>query len=171
MHPSTRGAIRPAILAAGVAAALAACSANPPAPATLPAPSATRTPTPPASAAPARPLGDTSTPPALDGPGRILLQAADRTGSAQLGVVPRIRPGSLTLAVACSGPGTITVDLSGIASYSGVDCGGDSPGQYDVMDMSTAYTQVRVSVRGASSAHWAVTLAWSPTTSPQPDQN
>ncbi|WP_133259813.1 hypothetical protein [Streptacidiphilus pinicola] len=156
-----RQVIRPAILAVGLAA-LAGCSGNPSAPATHAAAG---------SAAPARPISDTSTPPALDGPGQVLLQAAGRNGSAELGTVPRIQPGTLTLVVACSGPGTITVDLGGIASYSGVDCDGDSPGQYDVMERDSASSQVRVSVRGASSDHWAVTLGWSPTTSPQPTQN
>jgi hypothetical protein len=95
----------------------------------------------------------------LPQPGKILFQAADKSGSAQLTVIPKIDPGTLGIVALCSGPGKITVDMGKIASFT-VGCGRNNPGVYNVVALGSARNSVPISVQATSGNTWALTLGW-----------
>ena len=94
--------------------------------------------------------------------GKVLFQTADKHGSAQLTVIPRIGRGTLGVVALCSGPGKITVDMGKIASFT-VGCGTNSPGVYNVVGLGSARSSVLLSVQANSGNTWALTLGWSST--------
>ncbi|SEM40111.1 hypothetical protein [Streptacidiphilus jiangxiensis] len=102
---------------------------------------------------PSRPIG-------LDLPGKVLLQVAGRTGSAQPAVVPRVEPGTLSVEVECTGPGKITVRLGAVMWFD-VDCAPGTPGTHNEIVLDNALTDVAVSVHGAAADTWALALGWS----------
>jgi len=127
-----------------------------------PAPAGTATTAPPAAARPAASVApaevDPRRPLSLPDHQKVLVRVQGGHGSERVATIARIPRGTLGVAVACDGPGTVVVHLGAVADVTAA-CGA-GPGVYDEIALDGAKAAVAVSVTGAMANEWALAVGW-----------
>lgn len=95
---------------------------------------------------------------------KVLFRTQGQRGPEELTTLARISQGTLGVQVVCSGPGRIRVRLGAIASFE-ADCGSGAA-VYNEIALTSARNDVTVSVAGAPTDEWALSLSWTPVIAP-----
>ena len=86
-----------------------------------------------------------------------LVQAGNRTGSAQLALLSHVAPGTMGVQIQCTGTGAVHVEVTTIIAFD-VNCG--NAASFNEIHLGTSRANVVVSVTSNTSAHWALSLGW-----------
>ena len=157
-HPHRSGVILLSAAAGLTLASVAGCTAAGPAPVSPRPVGTTGVPSPRPVPSPTRviPLADTAF--VLDDVEKVFVSEAGQSGSQDVTDIRSLPRGTWELEVACTGPGTIDVSLSGLATFT-TQCDEATP-EYDEIALSITPRVVHVRVTAHTTGHWALAVGW-----------
>lgn len=100
----------------------------------------------------------------------MFIAVGGKTGSVSFPEIPRIRQGTLEVAVVCSGTGTIDVNVGSVAAF-GVVCADGDPGQLNESELGRSHKDVAASVTSRTSGSWALSVGWTKTRPAADEEN
>jgi hypothetical protein len=98
---------------------------------------------------------------------RTFVSSGAQAGSRRFSDIPRIEPGTLEVAVICSGSGTVDVNVGSFVSYT-VECRNGDPGQYNEVALREGHKKVALSVTSRTTGSWGLSVGWAKAVRPDP---
>jgi hypothetical protein len=99
-------------------------------------------------------------PPELPDAKKTFVEGVGKHGSRSFPVISRIPPGTLEVAVVCTGSGSVDVNVGSFVGYT-VTCADGGPGELDEVGLSDSRRDVVVSVVSRTSGVWGISVGWS----------
>ncbi|GHE13968.1 hypothetical protein [Streptomyces alanosinicus] len=108
---------------------------------------------------------DPRIPPQLPDAQKTFIKAGGKTGPHSFSTIRQVQPGTLEVAVICSGSGTIDVNIGSLVSYT-VICADGKPGQFNEVGLRRSHKNVAVSVDAKTKGSWGLSVGWAKTIDP-----